>query len=337
MPASSSNKKTAVKPTPPLPKKKSKAPPVPVCVFLDFPQITCTSCDQNTHSVDKDSLTGSFLHWVKRTRAGAPYSTECYACGRTRVRFFPTYAQEALDKACKEHPEVDERRATRRRDIVQGSSKHQRAQPENVEDIIEKKKKEFSENFTEGTLQPIREFLKERKYRDVDQMDDDDAVALIQERFDYDIVQDKRDGLCVEIPDMQHGKKRFRRGEAEEVTRAKKIDQDATTAKDAAELMRLRLREKSTPVHAAREGASGTPRLAEASDGDEDEDDKLSEDGVPGRIFVGDDRHATPRKKKGPESESEIATPRARDLQSCGAASATKVAGEGFLTDSLEP
>ena len=78
---------------------EAKAAPKPVCEFLKFDPCVCTSCGQNTHSLERDSLDDNpeYLTWTKTNvcaKGRKPTGSERYKYAGTRQRYYATASEK---------------------------------------------------------------------------------------------------------------------------------------------------------------------------------------------------------------------------------------------------
>ena len=121
----------------------------------------CTSCEQDTHDIDRDSEYNEFLQRLKKRahKSGVevPAGDECTPCFGTRRKHFHPMTQQELDAERKKPGKeaLDLRWAELRRDKVSGCGQFKKEGRQNIELYTEKGTKGDDKEFISGSRQAI--------------------------------------------------------------------------------------------------------------------------------------------------------------------------------------
>eukprot|EP00959_Pyramimonas_sp_CCMP1952_P201079 4205287-Pyramimonas_sp.AAC.1 len=189
-----------------------------------LPPQHCDTCDQDTHSLDRDcEKQPTFLVWTKTssdTSAPGGYRLcghECYACSDVRRDHFKGISQKELNEEASASSELMVKIVELRKKKVSGESKHTKGGKEQV-DINTYKTKQvkssFNQYFVEGSWMPLWQFVESHKlpYKQGVHSEAEVAQHIDTKYKGYKVAHDDEGMLGVEIPDEHKGVKRFRRG-----------------------------------------------------------------------------------------------------------------------------
>ena len=267
---------------------KKQQPQGPVCKWISLPPPWCSSCEQDTHMIDRDSGDKpTYLVWCKpffSRRLGHAVLTgeECYKCMDTGRRYFKDYgSQKELNDATKDDRSIDDAFHEKRAGRVQGTDKYMMTGNSDVTETIKKQDKVFADEFEEGTFTPLVTWARLRNIRYIDE---EDLLQHVRENFaELKLEQDDRGTWGIATLDHAQGACRFRRGKSTAVaqTRASSADTGDLRA-DRFEGLAAKFEDKRgfTNVHSAvslkTAALEQEPRHALGPDDDCDMDDRSS-------------------------------------------------------------
>ncbi|CAK0863639.1 unnamed protein product [Prorocentrum cordatum] len=203
--------------------KKPATAKKPVNKWRQNPPQHCESCDQDTHSLDRDAPPGRPVHlaWTKtaadhRLKSGYPLcGRECYKCGDARRSNFHNIPQQQLLDQRKMPPELGERFCCLRKKKVGGESYHESQEKVDVNAYKTHDREEAAtEFFREGSWIELWKFVGGHRMRMTKETHtEEQAIQAVLAKYPrYSCDYEEEGVMGVEIEDEHRGIKRFKRG-----------------------------------------------------------------------------------------------------------------------------
>ena len=195
--------------------------------LLLVPAKTCTQCEQSTHRIDRQLReqpaelpigVSQLLRWKNVYRGkkempeicrGNPNGFECYDCFATRRKYFGISLAELQEQ--RKETTVDTLFYDSRAKVVNGEEAGDQVIKFDCKTIVTKSRKDFKEEFEEGTLQELWSFAAERRLP-YNRDQKEELIQHIKQKMNKNVVENENGLLCVEVPDTPSDKTRYRRG-----------------------------------------------------------------------------------------------------------------------------